>query len=462
MSGTFNTINMASRALQAFQSALDTTGNNISNVNTAGYSREAVNLTQSQSLTYYDNGSKTLGQGVSVSSISRLRDMFLQAQSLTSASSLGQTDAVLSGGSSVQSVFGEPSTTGISSALTSFFNSWSGLSSNPGSAASLQAVQSAGQTLATDISSAYASLQSVQAQTSSATQQTIQSIQSYASQIASLNDQIKVASTDSAASPNALLDQRDQAIQNLSKLVNVNTQTFSDGTIAVNVGEFDLVDKSGAHTFPSTVNPTNGTVSDGTTSYPISSGTLSGQMTSMATINSNMSQLDNIANNLRTSVNSLYKTGTNSSGTTGANFFNDSTPQTGAIDFALDPAIASNYNNIASGTSGNSGDGTLAGQIANVATTAQASLGGQSVTSYYSSMISTVANQVSYYTNQQSTQTALSTQITNQISSVSGVSTDEELSNMLQFQRSYQAVAEVLSTANTMISDLLTMYNPAA
>lgn len=453
---SFSAITQASQALQAFQDALSVTGNNISNASNAGYSRETVSFAQSPADSIYTpNGSQFIGTGVNIGSIDRMRNMFLQAQNLASSSNLGQTNAQLAGGQQVQALFTDASGSGISNDLTSFYNSWSSLSAQPNSA-NLQAVQRAGITLTTDIRNTYANLQQLTTQANGQASQTIQQVQALATQISNLNDQIRTQSAG-GGQPNALLDQRDQAVQQLSSLVNVSTQALTDGTIAVNVGQFDLVDRGGAHTFPSTFDAATGTVTSGGTSYNVSGGQLAGNFATINSISGTMGNLDSLANSMRTQVNSLMSTGTTANNTTGQNFFNDHSPQTGAVDFNLDPAVLADFKNIATGTTGNTGDTTLAQQIADSSTQSVAALGNQTTSNYYNSLVSGVGQQVSTATNTLSTQTAVSTQIQNQIQSISGVSVDQEMTNMLQYQRSYQAAAQALNIANQTLGNLFTM-----
>src|SRR5579862_8355248 len=103
---SFSAITQASQALQAFQDALSTTGNNIANANNPGYSRETVTFGQDPTTTIYSpNGQLFLGTGVNVAAIDRMRNMFLTAQNLASSSNLGRTNAQLSGGQQVQALF---------------------------------------------------------------------------------------------------------------------------------------------------------------------------------------------------------------------------------------------------------------------------------------------------------------------------------------------------------------------
>ena len=326
---------------------------------------------------------------------------------------------------------------------------------HPSAASQLQ-VQSAGRDLAQKISGSYSQLTSQDASQTDQINQTLGDIQKFADQIGSINTEIK-KQVAAGGSPNDLFDQRDQIISDLSKLVNVDTHVAGDGTTSVYVGSFTLVDQVGSTKFPTTFNAASSTVSDSVASWSITSGKLKGLFDNANQVAGYRSQLDNLANTLRTQVNSLHMAGYTSTGATGQKFFNDSNPQTGAVDFALDPAVDASPSNIAIGNSTSAGDGSAALAISGLRDTKIVSLGNRTSETYFSDLASTVGRDVSVAKNGVDTANALSEQIDSQVQDVAGVNLDEEMSHMLQFQRSYQAAAKALSTFNSTMDDLLAM-----
>lgn len=454
---TFQGIDIASSALAAMQQALNTTGENISNVNTPGYAREATILSTNPSTSYYGSlGQTWIGNGVGVSEVTRIQSAYLASLQNQNNSQLGQTGAQLTGSQQIQGVFNEPSSTGISSALSSFFNAWSALSSNPNDSATQLQVQQAGVRLTQLVQGTYSSLSQQRLQGNTQIQGTIGQIQDLANQVAQINKEILAASGGKSA-PNSLLDQRDQVLGSLSKLVNIAVNTQSNGTVGVAVGQINLVDSAGAHTFPTTVDAATSSVSDGTNVYPITSGQLAGEMATQQSVMSAQSQLDSLANTLTSSVNALVSTGVTTSGATGQNFFAAGPGISGASQFALDPAILANPANIPSGTTGKSGDGTLANQVFQLQNASQASLGYQSVTNYYANLVTGIGQQVSSAQTQQTNLNAVSSQLQSQIQSVSGVNMDEEMANMLKYQQAYSAAAKTLTIANQTLQSLIDM-----
>src|SRR5579862_1690232 len=217
MPGLFQGISTMNSALRAFQSALDTTGNNITNVSTVGYSRQQVDLTEADPTL---SSGQFIGNGVSIASINRIQDQFLFARQVQASSDDGRLSSLSSGLNSVQQVTNATSGASIGDALTAFFNAWSALGSSPSDPALLQQVQQSGITLASRVQGMYSDLSAQATQNQASISGTIQNAQSLLNQIASYNQQIRSA-TATGASPNDLLDQRDQAVQQLSQIMPV-------------------------------------------------------------------------------------------------------------------------------------------------------------------------------------------------------------------------------------------------
>jgi flagellar hook-associated protein 1 len=454
MPSPFQGIETSSRALRAFQRSLDTTGHNIANVNTRGYSRQVVSLETTTPNTELARRLISIGSGVTVSQITRIRDNMLESRRQEASGEQGRSEGSLSNLEKVQSTFLDAQGKGISTALSTFYNSWSALGSNPTSAGNQLQVQSAGRDLAQKISSTYAQLKAQDASQTQQINQTLSEIQNLANQIGEINEEIKKQLVQ-GGSPNDLFDQRDQVIDDLSKLVNVDTHIASDGTTSVFVGSFTLVDQMGSTQFPTTFNTASSTVTNAIASWSITGGKLKGLFDNANQVASYQGQLDNLANTLRTQTNSIHMAGFTSTGATGQQFFNDSIPQTGAADFALDAAVASSASNIAIGNTNAPGDGSTALAISALRDIQLVSLGGRTSGEYFSDLATTVGRDVKIAKNEVDTANALSEQIEAQVQDVSGVNLDEEMSNMLKFQRSYQAAAKVLSTMDSVMGDLI-------
>jgi flagellar hook-associated protein 1 FlgK len=259
---SFLTLNTALSGVEAAQEELDTTGQNITNANTPGYEEQNVNLVESSSLNIAGSaadGAMQLGTGVDATGISNSGDPYLDA-------AWRQTNAASSGATTTQtfmqqieSAVNEPSTTGIAAQLSTFWSDWNELADNPNSAAAQQAVVQQGQTVATAMNSLSDQLNgpdpsnpldptnssSVMGQINSQYMATMEgptaagasggSVYNDAYNIASLNYSI-VQANAAGQSPNDLIDQRNQALDSLSTLGNVQVQNNTDGSVTVYFG----------------------------------------------------------------------------------------------------------------------------------------------------------------------------------------------------------------------------------
>ncbi|MBS1720757.1 MAG: flagellar hook-associated protein FlgK [Armatimonadetes bacterium] len=461
MPSAFHGINMSSQALRVFQRALDTTGHNISNVNTPGYSRQMVQFADMEPTLFYSAPNRfALGNGVSISAISRVRDLFLQGRRMETTSEQGQLDSYRTQLKGMEQLYNGLGDSGVIGAMNDFYNAWSSLASNPNEPGARLKVQMAGQKLADTVRGNYNNLRSMQTQASLQVDQTIKQVDQLTTQIADLNASIRIQKAQ-GVEPNDLYDQRDQALHALSDLVDVKTFNQPDGSVNVFMGSRILVDQAGATPFPSgSYDTLASTVSDGVSNYPVRGGQLAGLFKGMQAIKDGMAQLDGFANQLRTQVNGIHASGTNPLGNTGVNFFGDvtpPTPQSGAIDFDLSAAVKADPNAIVSSATGLAGDGGLALQLSRMRDVPVAALGNKTFGKYLTDMIGANGREISNVNAAIETQGAISEQIDAQIQSTSGVSLDDEMANMLRYQRSYQAVAKAFNIFDQVTEELINL-----
>ena len=451
---SFNGLEISTRALQAFQRELDVTGQNVSNVDTKGYSRQTVDLQASTPIESYLGRPLALGTGVSVSTVNRLRDQFLEARRLTLGSSQSQVSSEQEGLSRIDTSLQEPGDNGIASALGKFYDAWSGLSSGTSTSGAQSALQSASQSLTDRVKSLYSTLTTEKQGQTDAINQALKDLQTKVNTIADLNNQIRDQKARGVEA-NDLMDQRDQAVRDVSAMVNVSATSNADGTVRLSAGQLTLVDSAGARKIPTSIDPATGSISDSTGSYPITGGSIGGHFAVIQKATGYQSNLDKLANNLRTTINNLYKSVTNAAGVTGQKFFNDTNPQTGAVDFGLDSAVSGDPSAIGSGISGKPADGGIAVQLAALRNQTQSDLDGKSSGDYYADLLNKIGQDTAFSKSSMTTQGALLDQVDTQIQSVSGVSIDDEMANMLRFQRSYQAAAKALTVFDDTTQQLL-------
>jgi flagellar hook-associated protein 1 FlgK len=456
MPNAFTGIELASRALRTFQRGLDVAGHNIANVNTAGYSRQTVDYGATDPTTFFARTIQMMGTGVTIRTVTRAQDLFLQARMGVTQSQIGRFDAAAAKARHVEAIIGEPGPNGISSALDRFFNAWSSLASNPGEPAARLEVQQAGASLADRIRGLHRDFVATDSQLNLEIAGTRQEIDGLTSEIARLNEGIR-SQLALGAQPNDLMDQRDMALERLGRLIDVQSHVQEDGSVMVYMGSLNLVDKSGSRPFPTAFDAASYTVNDGSLDHGVRSGRLFGLFEAMNRLNAHKADLDALANSLRAEVNAMHRLGVNPNATTDIPFFAETAipPTTGAIDFALDAQILADVNNISAGTSGRAGDGGLALSLAQMRDTAIAGLSGRTFSQFYGDIVSTAASQVVSSSADLDTHGAVASQIEAQRQSVRGVSLDDEMAAMLRLQRSYQAAAKALALFDQVTEDLI-------
>jgi len=420
---SFTGLQTALSGLEAAQAAITTTGENIANANTAGYTRQTVQTAATAPLNIASqNGGIQVGTGVTITDVSRIRNQFLDVQYRAQNSATSNANSNASELGQVQTALNEPSDSGLQSVMGKFWSAWSSLASSPTSAAAQQAVVDAGQTLASTFNAVYSQMQTVQSQASqqyaSLTGPNGQVAQD-AQQIATLNQQIAQA-TQAGVSPNTLLDQRDKAIDDLSSLAQISVSTGSNGAVTINFGDAASPLVSGTTvTWPQTLTSASGG----------QLGSLLNMSSSTGPIGTFMSSLDGVANQVISSVNALQPS---------SPFFTG----TGAGSIAVS-ATASTLQTSSSSTSGPD----LATAIGNLAN--------GPADQAYASFVGQVGSGVAAAQSTQSTQQAVLTAVSNQRQSVSGVSLDEEMTNLIQYQQAYQASARVMNAINSTLDTLI-------
>jgi flagellar hook-associated protein 1 FlgK len=446
---SYSGLNTALSGLEAAQAAINTAGENIANANTPGYSRQTVDLTERNPLTIptstITGQSAQLGQGVDITTISRVRDQFLDSsyRNQNSQTSGDNTASTLLG--QVQASLDEPGGSGsLSTAMNNFWNAWSGLQGASTNQGAMSAVLGAGQTVAQTLNTLSGELSTLQSQVTgqynTLTDPTNGPVASDAKQIASLNVQIAQAQT-SGIDANTLLDQRDQLVDDLSQYSNVNVTQQSNGMVNVSFGNAAKAAAGGTADSTPLVNGSTVDLTDNLTDSNLSgsSGTLGSLLglydstTGTGQIANYATSLDGVANQLATAVNGAIS-GADASGPTAPAFFTGTT----AATIAVNPSLSSSNPPYTAAEAD-----------------AAASLTGGAADQAYNAFVTQIGSDVQSAQNAQQTSQSLLSAINNQRQSVSGVSLDEEMTNLIQYQQAYQASARVMNAINETLNTLI-------
>jgi flagellar hook-associated protein 1 FlgK len=334
-------------ALQAFQTAINTTSNNIANASTPGYDVENANLTEAVP---QSNGTATVGSGVDVSGISRAFSQAAFNQLNTSQSTLAQLTSVQTYTTQIDNAFGT-NLGGLSTAIQSFYSAASTVANEPTSTAARQALLSDAQGVASSFQSASGQLNQLNSDVNSRITSDVSQINSIATTIANLNQQIESSTAQAGGQPpNELLDQRDQQISNLSQLVGVSTTTQADGAVNVFIGNGQpLVLEDNTEKLTTVSNQFNAaqlevgsTSSAGPISSQITSGDLGGLLQARSqVITPALNQIGQIATTLSQTVNAQQAQGLDLNGNFGAAIFSAGGPTATASSQNSDATTAS-------------------------------------------------------------------------------------------------------------------------
>jgi flagellar hook-associated protein 1 FlgK len=334
-------------ALQAFQTALSVTSNNIANANTPGYAKETAELTNAVP---QSDGSAPIGAGVEVAGISRAFNQLSATQLNTSQSSLGQLNSLQTYTNQIDNIVGTTAG-GLSTALQNYYSAWSTVANDPTSTAARQALLSQAQGVATAFQSSSSQLQGLNSSINSGITADVAQINSLGASIAALNQQVVVATANAGGQPpNDLIDQRDQLVSNLSKLVGISTTADKSGAVNVFIGNGQPLvlnnTTTALTTIPNQFNASQLEVSTSSNannpiSGQITSGDLGGLLAARTqAVNPAINQLGQIATALNQSANTQQNAGLDLSGNFGANLFSVGGPQSASSSSNTDNATA--------------------------------------------------------------------------------------------------------------------------
>ena len=331
-----NVFSISVSGLNAAQAGMLTTSHNISNVSTPGYNRQEI--VQSANIPQF-TGSGFMGQGTQVETVKRIYDQFLGSQVLSAEAGVAEMNSYQAQISQIDNLLADPSA-GLTPALSGFFNGMQDVAANPVSIPARQSMLSAAQTLVAQFQALDQRFSEIRDGTNQQIAAQITQINTYSSQLSDINQRIILAQASSGnQSPNDLLDQRDQMLRDLNKLVRVNTLTQADGSISVFIGNGQpLVVGTQAYQMKAvaaTDDPQRTTVAmvgvGGTAltlpESQITGGSLGGLLSFRSqSLDAAQNAVGRIALTLAQNLNDQHKLGQDLTGALGTNFFNVAAP----------------------------------------------------------------------------------------------------------------------------------------
>ena len=456
MGGLNAALNSGRTSLQTNQKAIEITGLNVANVNTEGYSRQSPHLTPYPALAF---GDYFIGTGVTVGAVKRSHDVFLAGQIKDKAMEAGQENSMLNPLAELERVIGIGEGS-LSDEFDQFFDAWRQLSTNPGGEVERQAVLQRGELIGRAFSNIYREIQQSEKNINSTITSKIDGVNLMLDEVAQLNTRISALEM-TGQDANSDRDRRDMLLKNLSMTIGATTFETSTGAASVQLPNgMPLVEMGKANNINAVFSGTdvNLELSFGASTLPIDRNALGGEFRGLYEVRDVMipdvvNRLDELAFAFVSEVNTAHRAGIGLDGVDGRDFFIQPAESTDASsNLQMNITMTSE---IAAGESVAPGDNRNALSI--LLLEQKQALGNDTFVSYYGKIASTVG--VEAARNRQAAQGFKDSlvQLENMRDGIDGVSLEEEMINLLKYQRGFEASARFLSTVDEMMATLMTL-----
>jgi flagellar hook-associated protein 1 FlgK len=474
MLGLFGTLSMATRSLQTQLNGTEVAGHNLANVNTPGYARQRVAIETSLTV---PSELGPQGTGADAIAILQIRDALIDRQIVSETSVRGsyesrqkalqfgqaalgqQIDRQATGAEGSAAAAGVGGQHGIAEDLSDLFSAFQSLSTNPTSMAERQVLAIKAQNLATQFNQVSNRLASVSNWLDDSLASDVEQANIAINDIAKLNEQIIAIELGTNASANDLRDTRQRRIEDLAKLVKIDTTANSNGGVDIEIDGVSLVSGANVVDTLETYDAGGGqflvrTVTGGT-ALNLDGGSMQGTIQArdieLASIQANINAL---ASTLISEVNAVHAPGFGLGGSTGENFFIGST----ASDIGVNSNLLNDPSRIqASGVSGAVGDNRVAVALAQLAEVTYPGLANQTFLENYGQTVASLGQALNGVNTQLGNQALVEGMLLRQRDSVSGVSLDEELTDLIKFQRAFEASAKLITTIDEMLNTVVNL-----
>lgn len=453
-----NSIGAALSAIEAAQVGMDAVATNLANAQTPGYIRQSVELGS------LAGGASPVGSGVQVQAVSVQANQVLNALADATSARSGAAGSEAQALAAAQSLFNEPSASGLQAQLSKFWSAWTSVANAPGSLAARSSLLGAAGAVVDTFHSLSSALASLTRGTAAQLGDLVGQVNGQLSQLAKLNKQV-VAGSGAEGGQNGLVEAQNALVAILATEIGAAASASSSGAVNLRVGGFLLVQGTTAASLSVSGSGTSTDigVSGAAAPLPVTSGKVAGLLVALsADLPSWSASLDAVANDLASAVNSQLAKGvswsplgsssaTSSPGT--PMFASSAGGAVSASSIEVSPAMSASPATIAAGSSSSAGplDGSNAAALAAISGLA----GGPD--SAYRSLIGQIGAAVSSAKAAATQSAQASAQAAATASASEGVHTNEALTKMLGYQQMYQAAGKVIGTAASMLDSLLTV-----
>lgn len=457
MSSTFFGISVAYSGLSAQSKAMEVLGYNIAHANDPTYKRQRVVFKEGAVLAQASEssatGSSTIGTGVNAGDVQRIYDAVIENRLRQATETSANWDYRYSTMQQLEATIGEPNDMGLQNDLDSFWSSWQKVADQPESLSIRSTLLDDASALCQRIQNTYMQIQNLGGDLNVAVVDRVSQINNIGEEIARLN--VEIAGLEQDRIPvNDLQNRREALLADLARLTDISTHGDGVEGVIVSIGGQVLVQGGLFNALKCEVNAQgNQIVEWASDSQPVR--ITDGELYAMldlrdAAIPSYLGQLDDIAVNLVDSVNTLHHTGKTLAGNDGGDFFRAGTT---AANISLDGTMFGHPELVAASADGTVGDNEIALQIANLQSAPTAS--GLTINQLYRALVGDIGSATATAKTQSTAYKLSLDQFTTQQQSVSGVSLDEEMTNMIKFQQAYNAAARTLTVMDEMLSTMI-------
>jgi len=436
----FSGLYISISGMAANKAAMETAAHNMANVTTPGYTRQQIMLSSNnpyQSANF--NGQ--VGSGVKVDGIRRMTDSYLEGRIQREQAS---ADNWSNQSGLMNKIESNIASLNIPEVFNNFWNAWHGASLNTEQENGRFEVQEQAEGLIYTLKSASNQMEEIDQEIDDNISDQMKMVSNLGEQIAMLNKEIS-QSIAKGQQPNDLMDKRITVLREFVGITGASVVYNKDDTVSITLTakpsptaeaeEIKIVDGIQFNDLPENAD------------LVVTNGSLYGLINVRDNeLRSNKEYLDQIAKDLATEVNALHSVGYTVNGDTGINFFTD--PVTGVKDLDLSTEVKANKNNIAVNGSTPEETGTSALNIYNL---------GTGITKEISNFIEEIGASAKSADFQNTSHQDIINEMDNMRAEISGISIDEELANVMQFQRAYEASAKVLSIMDSLLESLINM-----
>lgn len=452
-------LDIGKRAIMNHTQSLKITGENISNVSTPGYSRKRIEV---------KNSIYTEQRDLNFLESRRIRDKFIDRSIRNENQNLGSWEMKSQLYGQIERIFLEPSENGINNLLIEFWNSWEELANNPENMTARAVVIQRGISLAQNINRVDSALKDIRRTANNYINDKLDQLNQKASQIANYNARIQSLEA-SGGEASGLRDKRDMLIDDLSKLINISTIERDNGTIAVFIGGRAIVDDNVFTPIKADNISSKGMTvtdlrwSDDSSKVEINNGEIAGLLQIRDEIIPGLvEKLDRTSQTLINSVNKIHNVGYGLDGINGRDFFSGTSASDIKVNDNDITGVVGHPERVAASQNGNVGNNQIALDIAKLSEarvlldgTITDSADSINISRFYSEIVNSLGTDIKLSNMMLDSIKLIVTDLEERKESVSGVSLDEEMTQLIRLQKAYESAAKYMSVINEMLDTLM-------